>query len=192
MLAHVRNSYGILARNHYLGPIKSASFAWIDEHGAMVFGNPNSRKLPQDWFELVRWCIIGQKNSGSKQWSAFAKWAKVNLSATTVISYSDPSKGHTGALYRACNWLWAPTWHRLRPPPSGNGAWSTDARQAVKDRWVYPLKEDVRRQSVLQITDKSVLRVHPRASYVEPAWKRGKFDAATGGGEFSVLMELEP
>ena len=40
-----------------------------------------------------------------------------DVGVSTVVSYSDPSAGHTGSLYRACNWIWAPTWLRLRPPP---------------------------------------------------------------------------
>ena len=52
---------------------------------------------------------------------------------TTIVSYSDPSVGHTGALYRACNWLWAPTWHRLQPPPTGCGSWDGKKRSSPKD-----------------------------------------------------------
>jgi hypothetical protein len=61
---------------------------------------------------------------------------------TTLVSYSDPSVGHTGALYRACNWRWAPTWQRLRPPPSGGGSWDGVTRQEPKDRWVFHLRAD--------------------------------------------------
>lgn len=77
---------------------------------------------------------------------------------TTMVSYSDPSQGHTGALYKACNWAWAPTWHRLRPPPSGNGSWKDGKVQSVKDRWVFALKEDPRRAGILSIKDDSILR----------------------------------
>ena len=51
---------------------------------------------------------------------------------TTVISYSDPSAGHTGALYKACNWKWRPTWH-VTPTPYRErlmGGW----RSAVSQR----------------------------------------------------------
>jgi hypothetical protein len=106
--------------------------------------------------------------------------------ATTVVSYSDPSQGHTGALYRACGWLWAPTWHRLRPPPTGNGAWTEGKQQAVKDRWIFPLKPDDRRASVLPVSDTAVIKAMPWASYCEPVWKRGI--AHGGGGDFKRFM----
>ena len=129
-----------------------------------------ARHLPQNWLELVRWCLIrGEKNDGSRQWATFVRaLKKVNSQATTIISYSDPSQGHNGALYRACNWWWAPTWHRLRPPPSGNGAWSNGKQQSVKDRWIFPLRPDPLRIQILTIKDKTILRRQPQAHYREP------------------------
>lgn len=168
MIVPVRNTFGVLTEHHYLGPTKTALFAWQDEHGAMVFSNPRSRHLPADWLELVRWCLTGGKNAGSKQWAAFARWGRVNLKASTIVSYSDPAQGHTGALYRACNWRWAPTWQRLRPPPTGNGSWSADKQQAVKDRWVFALADDARRPYVLALNDESLRRRMPWAEYREP------------------------
>jgi hypothetical protein len=43
----------VLDRNHYLGAAKRG-FAWSDEFGVMVLGNPASRSLPHDrWLELT-------------------------------------------------------------------------------------------------------------------------------------------
>lgn len=92
----------------------------------------------------------------------------MNSTVTTVVSYSDPSVGHTGALYRACNWWWAPTWHRLRPPPTGNGKWTTQQAQSVKDRWVFPLAPDAERAALLLVRDTSILRRWPFVVYREP------------------------
>lgn len=148
---------------HYLGPSRRGTYCWADECGALVCANPTSRRLPQRrWLELVRWCLRGQKNGGSQQWAAFSRWLRQNAPhITTVVSYSDPSVGHTGALYRACNWLWAPTWHRLRPPPTGNGSWTADKRQSVKDRWVFTLRADAERADVLAVQDESLTRGNP-------------------------------
>lgn len=159
-----------LDANHYLGAAKRG-FAWEDEFGVLVLANPTARFLPQQtWLELIRWCLVGTKNGGSQQWSRTVKWLKVNRpEVTTVVSYSDPSAGHTGALYKASNWLWAPTWHRLRPPPSGNGAWPNGVQQAVKDRWVYPLRPDAQREAVLTIQDVGLRRQFPDAEYRDPA-----------------------
>ncbi len=158
----------ILARMHYLGPI-SRGRHYRDEFGVLVLATPSSRRLPHSrWLELVRWCLFGTKNGGSQQWKRVAAFLiKTQPHISTVVSYSDPSNGHTGALYRACNWLWAPTWHRLRPPPSGNGNWTTGKPQAVKDRWVFCLRPDSERENILRVKDESVLKLMPWASYVE-------------------------
>ena len=145
----------ILNERHYLGAAKRG-FAWSDEYGIVVLASPTSRHLPFDWLELTRWCLFGEPNGGSKQWARIVKHLKANHPATTVVSYSDPSVGHTGALYKASNWLWAPTWQRLRPPPSQGGSWDGKTRQAVKDRWVYCLKPDPRRAYVLAVKDESL------------------------------------
>lgn len=145
---------GLLAERHYLGP-SWRGFAWSDEFGVAVFAPPTSRRLPGDWLELVRWCLYGKRNGGSQQWKRMRSWLRqTRPEVTTVVSYSDPSAGHTGSLYKACGWQWAPTWHRLRPPPSGNGSWGKRT-EAVKDRWVYALAADPRRDEVLRVKDDS-------------------------------------
>lgn len=164
-----RSITGLLAEHHYLGPL-DRGVAWRSDHGAIVVAAPTSRRIPLRWLELVRWCIIGGvKNAGSQQWAAFARdLRKARPDVTTIVSYSDPSQGHTGALYRACNWWWAPTWHRLRPPPTGNGNWGGGDPESVKDRWIFPLACDPERVSVLRIPYAHILRRWPWAEYREP------------------------
>lgn len=159
----------ILEANHYLGPSRRG-VAWHDSFGVIIVGPPTSRRIPLHWMELIRWCITSREtNAGSRQWAGFIKQLRAKRpDVTTLVSYSDPSQGHTGALYRACNWLWAPTWHRLRPPPSGNGQWS-GRRESVKDRWVFPLRPDHARVELLTAKDESILRAKPWARYVEPS-----------------------
>lgn len=180
----------LLAIHHYLGPCKRGTFAWLDEYGCIVLSAPASRNLPKNWLELSRWCIV--KGVGSMQWAAFIKaWRGLGESASTIVSYSDPRAGHTGALYRACNWLWAPTWHRLRPPPTGNGAWSTKGAQSVKDRWVFPLTPDADRSQMLAVKDDSINRKMPWAQYREPVWSRGAFRPHTGGGDYQQFIAFD-
>ena len=159
----------ILAAHHYLGPSRRG-VAWHDEYGVIVIAKPTSRRLPTQWMELVRWCILSEeKNAGSRQWGAFVRAMRARYpDVTTIISYSDPSVGHSGALYRACNWWWAPTWHRLRTPPSGNGSWKDGKIESVKDRWVFALQPDAARVPLLIARDASILRVKPWATYREP------------------------
>jgi hypothetical protein len=71
-----------------------------------------------------------------------ARWLRRYTWVTTLVSYSDPSVGHTGALYKASGWIWKPTWLRIVPPPSAGGSWDGVIRQAVKDRWAYFLRPD--------------------------------------------------
>ena len=172
----------VLARYHYLGPINRGR-VYRDVRGVMVFANPSSRRLPQGrWVELVRWCIVSGR--GSEQWKDARQWLLMEFpEATTVVSYSDPAAGHTGALYRACGWLWAPTWHRLREPPSGNGNRGT-GRQGAKDRWIAVLRKDDERERLLRLEDESLRRRMQWAEYREPKWKRGHAIRESGGGDF--------
>lgn len=175
----------LLSEHHYLGDL-TRGVAYSDADGVIVFANPTSRRLPVTWLEVSRWCILRDrgKNAGSSQWSRAWRWAASRWpDATTVVSYSDPGVGHTGALYRACNWLWAPTWHRLRPPPSGNGTRS-GKKQGTKDRWVFLLRPDHQRQEVLRLRDKALEKRMPWAEYREPTWTRRGRPRQDGGGEF--------
>jgi hypothetical protein len=167
---------------HYLGGA-GRGIAWSNTKSIIVLANPSSRRLPCDrWLELTRWLVL--EGIGSQHWAECREFiAGITPPITTVVSYSDPSVGHDGAIYRASGWLWAPTWHRLRPPPTGNGKWS-DKNESTKDRWVYPLLPDAERQSLLAVDDESVLRRFPYASYTEPRWKRGHTVHGTGGGDY--------
>lgn len=170
MIVPVETVAHFLNENHYLGAARRG-IAWSDEFGVLVLAKPTSRRLPQDgsWFELSRWCLLGEKNGGSRQFAQVVRWLHAECpEVTTIVSYSDPSVGHTGSLYKACNWIWAPTWHRLRPPPTGNGEWIEGKPQSVKDRWVFPLSPDGRRSDLLRVNDESIMRRDPTAGYREP------------------------
>lgn len=160
----------LLDKNHYLGPIKSGGYNLItmgvkdgEVVAAQVWRRPTARRLPNDgsWLELSRWCLTpgAGENAGSRQHKHAVRLIKDQRpNCTTLVSYSDPGHGHTGALYRACNWLWRPTWLRLRPPPGGHGAWTKGKPQSVKDRWVFPVRPDKTRESVTYIDDPGAIR----------------------------------
>lgn len=153
--ATAREVAPLLATEHYLGSIGRGrySFAgWVNDElvAAMVFAQPTARMLPSDgsWLELIRWCLTPDagKNAGSRM----MRWAARQLrmlapSATTLVSYSDPVHGHTGALYRASGWTAAPTHHTDRFKangvgyPSGHGSWDGVTRSTPKERWLYEL-----------------------------------------------------
>lgn len=155
----VAEANDLLMRHHYLGPVTWARFVlcqWVDGQvvGVMVFRPPTSRNLPISWFELVRWCLTpaGGPNAGSRmQKVAVVELKRRYSDLTTLVSYSDRAAGHTGGLYRACNWRWAPTWHRLVPPPTGAGSWDGVTVQEPKDRWIYHLRPDPTREKYLDL-----------------------------------------
>lgn len=184
MVVPVLTTAPFLDAHHYLGAT-GRGIAWSDEYGVLVLAKPTSRRLPQDgtWLELSRWCLVGIKNGGSQQFAKVVRMIRAQYpEVTTLVSYSDPSVGHTGALYKACNWLWAPTWHRLRPPPTGNGCWRADAVQSPKDRWVFPLARDDRRAELLRVNDESLTRRDPTIGYREPRrFTRGRSSMAERG-----------
>jgi len=184
-LVGIETASDILSEHHYLGP-RPRGDVFMDEAGVITVGSPTARNLPQHWKELSRWCIVDRsKNAGTKQWARFVRWMREKYpTCTTIVSYSDPSVGHTGALYRACNWLWAPTWHRLQPPPTGCGSWDGKKSSSPKDRWVFPLAPDPARAAVLSLERHgSVYSRWPWASYSEPRWRRGVPHG--GGGDYS-------
>lgn len=175
----------LLAREHYLGPLTSGGHSLIvsGSNGsatvaAQVWRRPTSRRLPSDgtWLELSRWCLTPEAgdNAGSRMHKWAARLIREHLpKVTTLVSYSDPGHGHDGALYRASNWLWRPTWLRLRPPPGGHGAWVPDEPQGIKDRWIFPLRPDPARESATYIDDPGAIR-HWRAHATkqERRWAR--------------------
>lgn len=201
----------VLEDRHYLGPSNRAKFTYEDEFGVMVFAAPTSRHLPKAWLELVRWCLLSEEigsekwngpigrgdhhrsrgGCGSQQWKAAKQWLLERSTATTVVSYSDPSVGHTGALYRACGWLWAPTWIRLFPPPTGQGQWTEGKSESAKDRWVALLRPDEFRAGSLTVNDGRIDRM-PWAQYREPRWKRGIPQLSSGGGDYRRWKESQP
>ena len=147
----------LLSSAHYLGPIGAARYCfagWVDDVlvAAMVWRWPTARLLPSDgtWLELSRWCLTPEagRNAGSKMMRYAVRCIhRCDPGVTTLVSYSDPSVGHTGALYKASGWEWAPTHHRLAvlagtPYPTGNGTWDGIEHQEPKDRWLYRIAQN--------------------------------------------------
>lgn len=190
--AHEANA--LLANHHYLGPLAAGARLTVvgeidgDTVAAMMWRLPTSRALPADgsWLELSRWCLTAAAgtNAGSRMHRAAVRIIRRQLpGVTTLVSYSDPRHGHTGALYRACNWQWAPTWHRLRPPPTGNGDWGTGP-QSVKDRWVFAVRPDPIRASTLAVDDLAAIRHWQRHA---PDFER-RWAAASEHVQFSEVV----
>lgn len=183
----------LLSAHHYLGPVGAGGADLIVTGAvegivvaAQVWRRPTSRALPSDgtWLELSRWCLtpLAGENAGSRMHRHAVRLLRdLRPEATTLVSYSDPARGHTGAIYRACNWRWAPTWLRLRPPPSRGGSWDRATVQEVKDRWVFALAPDPHREAVLTIDDPAAIRSwRATAPDVERKWAAWHHQLAEG------------
>lgn len=167
-LTDARDLIPLLEREHYLGPLKGARLAIAGHNdgelvAGMIWRRPTSRRIPPDgsWLELSRWCLTpaAGPNAGSRSHAASVRLIKEHQPGVkTLLSYSDPSAGHRGELYRACNYLWIPTWHRLRPPPTGLGSWDGVKSQAVKDRWLYPLRRNPQVPELVSVRDPGAIR----------------------------------
>jgi len=143
----------LLASGHYLGSIRSARvcFAgWRDNQlvACQVWRWPTARMVSTDWLELARWCLTPEAgaNAGSRMMGFARRWIRRNMPRVqTLVSYSDPSHGHTGTLYKASGWTYSPTHHGLRLDangvgyPSGHGSWDGLTVQSPKHRWTVTL-----------------------------------------------------
>lgn len=158
----------LLRREHYLGPLYSGGCEIVfvgrrdgEVVACQIWKRPTSRRLPNDgtWLELSRWCLTPRAgaNAGSRCHRAGLPLLR-DTGVRTLVSYSDPSHGHTGSLYRACNWLWAPTWLRLRPPPGGHGAWTKGNPESIKDRWVFHVARHDSARAILRPDDAAAIR----------------------------------
>ncbi len=152
-VASLTECNALLEVHHYLGPSSISELAlglWDEDQRlrqCQVWKYPTARLVPQEWFELARWCIApgSGPNAGSKfHGQAIRLLRSLRPELQTLVSYSDMTK-HNGALYRACNWEEAPTHHaeRFRANgvgyPSGHGSWDGVTRQEPKLRWLFNL-----------------------------------------------------
>lgn len=141
----------LLHARHYLGPIRSARYAfagWSDDVlvAAQAYRAPTARHMnSEDRLELVRWCLTPEagKNAGSRMMAWAVRWLRRNApEVRELVSYSDLTR-HTGALYRASGWQPWPTHHAERfladgvGYPSGHGSWDGTTRQEPKMRWRF-------------------------------------------------------
>ncbi|MCS7301442.1 MAG: DUF4338 domain-containing protein [Fimbriimonadales bacterium] len=99
-----------LDAHHYLGgrgvPIyKHALGVWAEYTlvGVGVFGRPCARQeCRPDTLELRRYCLLDSlpRNAESYCLSRMLRWLKAR-GYRRVITYADPSQGHTGGIYKA-------------------------------------------------------------------------------------------
>jgi len=102
-----------LLQHHYLGPVRTATLCCGHDEGCTVWGVLRSRAIHArlrdlgfEPIELIR--MVGIPNHKWATSSLLSHSLKVMFEQTTfdlAITYSDREVGHTGATYKASNWL---------------------------------------------------------------------------------------
>ncbi len=102
--------------------------------GVVVIGTPSSRELMgQGFLEVTRLCAHeAPKNAASYLLGAAKRWARPR--GFSLVSYSDPSVGHKGTVYRAAGFSHA---GKSKGGTWGNRAGHRTEREGPKDRWVW-------------------------------------------------------
>lgn len=126
----------LLDAHHYLGGLRTATLALGHEEGATMWGVLRSRgwdaKLRAAGFkaiELVR--MVGIPGHRWATSSLLASSTKTVLREyDVVVTYADPMAGHSGAVYRAANWVELPQ----RAQPDG-WVWRLDGRVVSRKRF---------------------------------------------------------
>lgn len=75
--------------------------------GGMLIGRPAARTYGEEILELTRMFFVDEapKNTESAALAMMRSWIRKWLpSIRLLISYSDPSQGHTGMIYKADGW----------------------------------------------------------------------------------------
>lgn len=68
----------------------------------------NGHDNPRDYLELQRLVLLDEvpKNSESQFIGWCLRWLKKNTTIKAIISFADPTYGHSGVIYRASNWIY--------------------------------------------------------------------------------------
>jgi len=98
---------------HYLGGVKCILHAYGHDEGVCVFTNCRSRvyeeKMKEKGIKAVELTRMvakdGHKWGMSSLMSLCEKEIKKLNKYDVIVTYSDPFAGHTGATYKASNWL---------------------------------------------------------------------------------------
>lgn len=123
---------------HYRGaPINWRYGYWVmcnqRKVGVVTVGRPTSPTHPQDGsvLELSRFHLLDccPKNSESRVLSLVKRAVERDSDAIVMISYSDPSQGHTGTIYKAAGW-----------EDNGESESNSTRGGPIKRRWSISLK----------------------------------------------------
>lgn len=104
-----------ISTRHYTGTCGNGiihSFALMEHDkmiGACVFSNPSRQgiTIPCVYLilELSRLFIVDETVKNTESWfiAQCLNWLKKNTDYEAVVSFSDPTEGHQGGIYKACN-----------------------------------------------------------------------------------------
>ena len=103
-----------LVRQHYLAcwpGVVMDMFSLLGEGGvpigAIVYSLPpreTCKRYGVDVWELARLYVIDGTPKNTESWF-IARTVRMVRGPMALVSYADPSAGHTGTIYRAANWI---------------------------------------------------------------------------------------
>jgi hypothetical protein len=106
-----------LIKKHYLQKrpavvtLAVAMFEFDEMVGCVVYSMPpreTEKRYGKKTWELARLYLIDRMPQNAETWliSKSIKWIKTHYpEVCNLVSYADPSAGHSGTIYRASNWL---------------------------------------------------------------------------------------
>jgi 5-methylcytosine-specific restriction endonuclease McrA len=111
---HGPDCRSFIKTHHYLGTAARASYIFALKYegrliGVAFFGKPSRQNITVKGetaiLELSRFCTLDKtpRNTESYFLSKCLKFLKKETGFKAIVSYADTTEGHTGALYKACN-----------------------------------------------------------------------------------------
>jgi len=107
------SDYVNIQAKHTFCLFKDGKFGLPEMIGVCIYTRPAGPSAAQSYYpnnpdkvlELRRLCLIDDtpKNAESFFVSKTIKWLKKNTDWEFIISYADEEQGHTGVIYKACN-----------------------------------------------------------------------------------------
>lgn len=134
---HLTDANVMLFNHHYLGPVKTASFCYGHLEGCTVWGVLRSaavhKRLREAGFnpiELIR--MVGVPEHDWAMSSLLSHSLKLLFQSTTfdcAITYADRQAGHSGATYRAANWI------QIQDAQPDGFTWLLDGKRVSRKRF---------------------------------------------------------
>ena len=127
----------LLAKHHYLGPVRTATLCFGHDEGCTVWGTLRSRGLDSALrifgfrsLELIR--MVGVPShlwATSSLLSVSSKLVFKQTEFDVLVTYADKEQGHDGATYLASNWI------RIQDAQPDGFTWYLDGKRVSRKKF---------------------------------------------------------